>query len=430
MKINTRDLFILLPLITTMSFISGCSSGFPGARPKTYAAPGEARVFASTEKCPHALSGLESAIVVSAVAAITSQALSNFATVLEKGAEGGELQSSTSILNMNLDPGVIPRCIVIVRGDFESTSLNSRALSTNDIFNFSSPSAEQNQRINSLKLSPLYRVDHLIEISVILSSNKTALAFAPNFVRIDKSIDGSKSGERDLSVSLKFNNSSPTEKGSVVLIQNNKIGNTPTVYTQDIITGQYPIESPWFSSFNTHQDTSNVTSDSSAPHPEKRKGTVKSVSNEPDKTPGTVFSKSDLSLPVTLTSTVIETRPTNEGLAFIAAIFTSIKPKIEDSLKSYYDPTVQLNTKTNALENQTDYLSALQQAESSLIDYCSGMKQDNSAASKKDRLIKSSTARIDQLKANKAALEAGIYPPYKELVRLSSENTNGDSVCQ
>lgn len=413
-----------------MSFISGCSSGFPGARPKTYAAPGEARVFASTEKCPHALSGLESAIVVSAVAAITSQALSNFATVLEKGAEGGELQSSTSILNMNLDPGVIPRCIVIVRGDFESTSLNSRALSTNDIFNFSSPSAEQNQRINSLKLSPLYRVDHLIEISVILSSNKTALAFAPNFVRIDKSIDGSKSGERDLSVSLKFNNSSPTEKGSVVLIQNNKIGNTPTVYTQDIITGQYPIESPWFSSFNTRQDTSNVTSDSSAPHPEKRKGTVKSVSNEPDKTPGTVFSKSDLSLPVTLTSTVIETRPTNEGLAFIAAIFTSIKPKIEDSLKSYYDPTVQLNTKTNALENQTDYLSALQQAESSLIDYCSGMKQDNSAASKKDRLIKSSTARIDQLKANKAALEAGIYPPYKELVRLSSENTNGDSVCQ
>lgn len=413
-----------------MSFTSGCSSGFPGARPKTYAAPGEARVFASTDRCPHAPSGLESAIVVSAVAAITSQALSNFATVLEKGAEGGELQSSTSILNMNLDPGVIPRCIVIVRGDFESTSLNSRALSTNNIFNFSPPSAEQSKRITSLNLPSIYRVDHLIEISVIPSSNKTALAFAPNFVRIDKSIDGSKSGERDLSVSLKFNNSSSTEKGSVILIQNNKIGNTPTVYTKDINTDQYPIESPWFSSFNTLQTTSNVTADGSAPHTEKRKGTVKSVPNDPRKQPETVFSKSDLSLPVTLTSTVIETRPTNEGLAFIAAIFTSIKPKIEDSLKEYYDPTIQLNTEKNSLTNQTDYLMALQQAESSLIDYCSGMKQDNSADGKKDRLVKSGTARIDQLKANKAALEAGIYPPYKELVRLSSENTNGDSICQ
>lgn len=424
MKTPTYILSKIASMTVIIATLNGCATGFPGARPLTYVSPGETRSYASTGLCPHeSISSpqKESLLAAAIISTIASQALSNFGTALKNGAEGGALSSSTSTLNMTLDPGTVPRCIIIVRGSFEPSSDYMEKLAPESIFGFNPLPPEINRRLNTFNLDQFYRIDHLIEISIMPSGNHKALTFAPLFVRLNKSIDGSKSGERDLTVKLEFNTPGNSITGSVVNIQDRQVGEGASIYSKNTRTGHYVNEAPWFGSFNATDVTSTTLPGKSKNNAKTNGLIIPPAENEPKKISTTIFSTNKNAMPVTLVSTVVETRPTKEGLAFIASVFSNAQPQLETGLKQYYDPIVRDAAKTEHLSNSSDYTTAMQAAEINRIEYCNNTSKDNTPSGQKDRINKSATLRVSQLNANSKAMSAGMSEPFTDPVKMSSD---------
>ncbi|MCR5868226.1 hypothetical protein [Aquincola sp. J276] len=391
--------------------LAACTS-VPGLRPLTYASPGEARVFASAQQCPHEpLVQPEAAPLIAAIlTGAASQLLSNFGTALSEGAKGGNLPSSVATLNMSLQPDAVPRCLLIVRGSFAPSADNPRGMDLGPKFNLP-PGNEQakttfKERLVAFNLPTVYRLDHMVELRIVVAPNNRALAVAPLFVRIDRSLDESEKGPRDLSVSVKFQRIGATaEAGGVVLIPDQTIGSPAPALEENPTTKRYPRESPWFGSFHA------------APAP--------ATSSGPPATKAlvTVFDTDASAVPVTVTTTVVETRPTREGLAFIASVFGSAKPRIEEALKPILNPAFKaeedIKEQTAELNGDAEHETAVTAAKLAVLAYCSSKAGDDAAA-KQDRLTKSSAARVAQLKANASAVKYGKADmPFKVYVAVS-----------
>lgn len=434
-----RSLVLAFPLTLT-----ACASGFPGVRPLTYSTPGEAHVYATGGKCVHETAGDEFAgLIAAALTGVASQLLKNFGAALTEGSKGGALPTSTAILNLQLDPKVIPKCVIIIRGAYQPTSKDSAGIDLNKFLDLDDSMQEERVRLQELKIPSLYRIDHYIELRLDNSANEKALTFAPLYVKVSQSIDGSTSGERDLSVSVKFNRAGADAVGSAVVIADRNVGNQASRWTRQD-NKRFPIEAPWFGTFYAAEVNGTTGGPvvvqapvapakpvpaAAPPAPVGGGGAVggggKAVAPGVPKSPApSMESTAKTSLPVTLTATVVETRPTNEGLAFIAAIYNGIEPKIEDVAKPLIDSgarsAAEAAQRSGDLSAQADFSSADGAARAALITYCATSSAEDSAAGKQDRIQKSSAARIAQLKVNLAAIKADIEQPYANLIVISS----------
>lgn len=386
--------------------LSAACTSFPGLRPLSYASPGEARVFASHDRCPHepVVQGEAAPVLAAILTGAASQLLSNFGTALSEASKGGNLPTSVATLNMSLRPDGVPRCLLIIRGSFDSRPEHAKPESLKALFDLP-PGAQTalESRLKSFSLPDVYRVDHLIEIQITAAPNNKALSFAPLFVRIDRSLDESQKGSRDLSVGVKFQRiGTAPEVGSVVVISDQIIGKHAPGMVINANTMRFPRESPWFGTFH------NTVAPASAEGPPA-----------PPVVLTTVFDLSATAVPVTVTTTVVETRPTREGLAFIASIFSSVKPKIEEALKPITDPTFKaeedIKQQTAELTGDAEHEAALTTAKLAVLSYCESASKEMTAAGKQDRVTKSSAARVAQLKANASSVKYGKPQKYGHL---------------
>lgn len=416
-------LIFALPVVLT-----SCASGFQGVRPLTYATPGEAYVYATGEKCVHESAGKEfGGLIAATLTGVASQLLKNFGAALTEGAKGGALPSSTSTVNLQLDPGKVPKCIVIIRGAFQPTKEGESTIDMEKYLGIPDKEAELKKRLEELHLPAIYRIDHYIELRIGASNNSKALTFAPLFVRIKKSIDGAEKGERDLSVAVKFNRAGADPVGSAIIVANRKVDDTASKW-EPLKNGRYAIEAPWFGTFHAPP----ALAGTSAAVGDAGVGAGGSaIASAPAGPPGSTVpamqSDREDAVPVTVTATVVETRPTNEGLAFVASIFNGIEPKLEEAIKPILDSDARKAADaaeaTATLGAQADYASAEGTAFASLITYCSTASTQTTAAGKQDRLNKSKDARNAQLKANVAAINAEVKQPFAKpkLVTISAE---------
>jgi hypothetical protein len=432
---------ILPASLAVVGLLSGCASGLPGVRPLTFVSPGETHVFATGEKCPHEPANEEfGGLVAATLAGAASQLLKNFGTALSEGAKGGALTSSTSTLNLELDQGRIPKCVVIVRGAYQPTGSSTRFIDLASHIGLATDAADQRNRLTSLQIPALFRIDHYIEMRITGSANFKALTFAPLYLKLDQSIDGGRKGERDLSVALKFSRvGSDTLAGSAIVIADRRIG-TASSWTR-LLNGRYDIEAPWFGTFHAAPNPAGsgapagVTSSDQPSTPiagpvgngGAGTGSV-AIGPPPPGGPGSTIpsmqSTGPNSVPVTLTATVVETRPTNEGLAFVASVFGGIQPKIETRLNQIIDSdarqTAENAETTSDLNAQAELATAEGAAKAAVIGYCSASSVDPEAAGKRDRVSNSQVARAAQLKANVAAIKAGKDLLYTNLVVVSA----------
>lgn len=445
---NAARWMMVAPLL-----LGGCASGLPGARPLTYATPGEARVFATGDRCVHDPAGDEAAGLIAAVlTGAASQLLKGFGTALSEGAKGGALPSSTATLNLQLDPGAMPKCIVIIRGAFDPRGKTVTPLDNAAFLSLTGEDAEKRTRLASLGLPHIYRIDHYVELRVENAANGKALTFAPIFLRLANSIDGARKGERDLSVAVKFNRAGADPVGSVVVIADRQIGSTSS-WPKPATNVRYPIEAPWFGSPHPASAPAGTTAAANAaavaPAPAPVAPSIVGSSGSdaggggqiapaPAGPGGSIVpmqSTSKHAVPITLTTTVVETRPTNEGLAFVATLFNAVEPKIEEKLKPLIDSsarrTAEAAEESASLGVQADYAAAEGTARAALVGYCLASSTESTAAGKQDRITKSKDARSAQLKANVAAIKAEIDQPYKQLVIISDglPTTMNASVC-
>lgn len=317
---------------------------------------------------------------------------------------------------MSLQPDSVPRCLLIIRGAFESSAEHSRAVDVPSLFELPSDAqAELADRLKAFSMTDIYRVDHLVEIQLTAAPNSKALSFAPLFVRIDRSLDESQDGTRSLSVSVKFQRVGATsaEAGSVVVIPDRVIGKAAPGMVRNKTSQHYPRESPWFGTFHVTSALAGAASAASAAVP---------ASPPPPVVPTTVFSDAKDAVPVTVTTTVVETRPTREGLAFIASIFSAVKPKVEEALKPALDSNFKaaedVKEQTAKLTGDADHQATVTTAKLAVLAYCENSSADAGAAGKQDRLTKSSAARVAQLKANASSIKYDqplIYGKYIEV---------------
>jgi len=422
--------------------LGGCASGLPGLRPLTYATPGQAMVFATGDKCVHEPADKEfGGLVAAALTGVASTLLKNFGTALTEGAKGGALPSSTATRNLQLDPGKTPKCVVVVRGSFQP---GGKAVDPIDLASFlglPGDAADQRRRLADLRLPPVYRVDHYVELRVGASSNGKALTFAPLFVRVARSIDGAASGERDLSIAVKFNRAGADPVGSAVVVADRRIG-VSSEWAPDA-DGRYAIEAPWFGTFHAPPaptgggqgagaaagQGAGPAAPAAGPVGGGGAGAGGAIAGPPagpgGSTTPTMQSRAADAVPVTVTVTVVETRPTNEGLAFVATVFNGLQPKIEAAVKPLIDSDARRATdvaeETGDLGLQVDLATAEGTAQSALIGYCSASSAALDAAGRQDRIAKSIAARNAQLKANVAAIKAGVAQPYGALVSISAD---------
>ncbi len=412
-----REVAYLMAMAAFVLMGTACTSA-PGFRPLSYAAPGEARVFASPDQCPHEpLVQAEAAPLVAAIlTGAASQLLSNFGTALTEASKGGNLPSSVATLNMSLPPDGVPRCLLIIRGAFDSSAEHPTAVDLPSLFELPDDAkAELAERLKAFAMTDVYRVDHLVEIQLTASPNSKALSFAPLFVRIDRSLDESRDGTRSLSVGVKFQRVGATsEAGSVVVVPDRVIGKATPGMARNETTKRYPRESPWFGTFHATSAPAGGAgvaglAGAAAPPP-------------PPVVLTTVFSDAKDAVPVTVTTTVVETRPTREGLAFIASIFSAVKPKIEEALKPMLDSNFKaaedVKEQAAKLTGDADHQATVTTAKLAVLTYCENSSADAAAAGKQDRLTKSSAARVAQLKANASSIKYDqplIYDKYIEV---------------
>lgn len=415
-----NNILSLISVITPLSFfLIGCSSGFPGARPLDYTTSGEMRQFVSSDTCPHSIENNtnEDVLLAAVGLAIGKQVLTNFGSVLAKGAAGGPLSPSTAITNMTPDPGVIPKCIVIIRGEFDNDEKNE---SDKNLKAYFSAPAEDNNTFN-LKLTKfnipkLSRIDYLIEISIIMSGNLKAFKMVPVYLKFDHSIDGDSSGKRDITIAFDFTTPDGNKTGSVVTIQNASLGAPPKTFKN------YSHESPWFNSFN-------AVKNEQANKRLMNNGTVSTGSDKIYQSTGNLFSNASDSMPITFTSSVVETRHTKQGLLFISSVFNTVKPDVETYLNNTFDPATIKNNKIESSSALSIYLVAIGNAKKAILDYCSLSENDNSKSAREDRIIKSSAAGVAQVEANSAALRMGQSYEYTKIIPISDKLNNKQQYC-
>ncbi|MEH3036193.1 MAG: hypothetical protein PGN23_06835 [Sphingomonas adhaesiva] len=423
------------------TLLGGCASGLPGLRPLSYATPGEAHVFATGDRCAHEPSGNEAAgLVAAALTGAASQLLKNFGTALSEGAKGGALPASTAAANLELAPGTVPRCLVVIRGAFQPGGLAVPI----DLVRWLGlePGGEAAKRLSSLGIPAVYRIDHYVEIKVMSSASSKALTFAPTHVRLVRSIDGASRGERDMSIAVKFGRVGADATGSAVVVADRRIG--APGFTWQAINRRYLIEAPWFASFHAAPSPAG-TAAAAAPAPQPARqgaagprpggvvggggaGPGGQIAGPPVGTPaGGIVSMSEQgagSVPTTVTVTIVETRPTNEALAFVAAVFGGLQPKIEEKLKTVIDDdarrTADVAEATGQLDLEAAYAAALGTAQAAVVSYCEAASGDATPAGRTDRITKSQAARSAQIKANAAAIKADSPQPYPALAKISA----------
>lgn len=423
-----RRSVVLLPAV-----LSACASGFQGARPLTYATPGAAHVFATADPCPHDPPGEEfGALVAAAVTGVASTLLKNFGTALAEGAKGGALPSSTATRNLQLDPGKVPKCVVVIRGAFRADAHTRPPIDLADYVDLPAAAADQRNRLKALQIPAVYRIDHYVELRLDASNNNKALTFAPVYVKLGNSIDGDTEGERDLSIALKFSRIGADPVGSTVLLADQPIGHGQSWQRQP--DKRFPVEAPWFGSFQpapAPAGTTAAAADKAVAAPVAATplpaavgaggaGIGNGLVGAPGSTKPSMQSESPAAIPVTVTTTIVETRPTKEGLAFIASVFNGLEPKIEEALKPVIDDQARHAADATSLGVQADYATAEGAARAALISYCSAASSEATAAGKQDRIAKSSAARTAQLKANVAAIKAELPQPFATLVTVAS----------
>lgn len=444
--------------------LAGCASGFPGVRPLTYATPGEARVFATGERCVHEPTGREAAPLVAAfLTGAASQLIKNFGSALAEGAKGGPLPTSTATLNLQLEPGTAPRCLVVVRGSFQPTANAPAALNLADYLGVQA-GTEFAQRLDGLSIPPLYRIDHYVEVRVASSANNRALTLAPTWVQVDHSLDGSTSGERDFTVTIMFNRvGGATPVGSTLLLADRRVRGGAVRY-DPLPSGRYALEAPWFAGFHDAPATvaaaaaatgnaaalarTNTQAAAGAQQPPPQVigaggagagGAGGAISLPGAVQPGSsianMHSRSKTAVPVTITATVVETRPTNQGLAFISSVFNGVQPKLEEQAKLLLDSNAarvaQVAAESADLTTQSAYQAALAAAMTARIAYCETSSTAGDAAGKTDRINKSKLLYDAQVKANDAALKADSDLPFDRFATISEKlpDTANPALC-
>ncbi|MGL4427484.1 MAG: hypothetical protein ACRCT4_00995 [Silvania sp.] len=449
-----KHLFSCLLLITS-TVLSGCSTGFPGARPRTYVTPGETRLFISATDCPHAKNSLEFISSGMVITAIGAQLLTNFGTALSQGAQGGTLSPEGATLNMTLDPGVLPGCIVIIRGDFEKKNPESLSSEVRDLFAVPDNDLAMQTKVDNLEIPAIYRADYVLETQLMVSNNKKAMKLSPVFLKFNRSVDGSRSGTRDITVKYDFTTPGGNKSGSVLAIRNVSIDGRGKIFEKNV-HNNYPNESPWFTPFNVSEGKGNTGSSkptiskggavmqttvgNAAPITPQvntaggpgsaAKGSALPTGNADKGLPSySLYSGKAEAMPVTLASTVVETRPTNEGLAFIAAVFNTVRPELENTLKDNFDPETMKRNDSNAADAESNYLTALGAARKAEIEYCSLSQKGDSATARADRITKSSAAGAAQAKANSAAIRVGKTYDFPRVIPVSESTENIQIYC-
>lgn len=431
--------------------LSACGGGLPGLRSTSYQASGEARLFSIANSndpfCPHDPRSVQragaaefgGAIVTALVGSLVSKGLERFGTALQEGAEGGELPAITAQRNMMLAPGTHPNCLILVRGEFGDSGTSVAPFLTTDDANVAqSPSGLPDivaKRLNEFGIDNVVRLDQYIELAIVPASNERAMTFAPVHYQMSRSIDGSSSGERDVTVSLAFKRAGEEKPvGSNVLLGGRRIGNSETFAQSRCPLGEdgfglpycvLPVQAEWFGSFHPADPAKKETKKPKSTGPQNDE--TDPVQNLPqtDETGAvevSLWSTDKNSVPVTVTATIVETRKTREGLAFVASVFNDVKPKIEEELKPLYDETQRRANETAALTKLAELAGAVSAAEAKLITYCKVAKTDpQDAAAQIDRLTKSQEAYAAQVAANSKAISIGEALPYgpSDILELS-----------
>jgi len=372
---NIRKAAVLFPLV-----LGGCANGIAGFRPTTYREPAETRVFVSEESCP-SLQGAQLAPIIATIAlGAASRLLEGFGNALARAGEGGALPASIASSNFEVPRGVTPKCLIIIRGDFAAPRPGARPVTLPSTA-FVTQMLGTNQRFvdSTVSLPPVYELHHYVELQILNSVDSSALSFAPVYVNFVRSMDGGTSGQREVSITVKFDRPGKTQTGSVLLIGARQLGRVDWFAPYEP-TRRFPYEAAWFSSF--HQNTqADATATAGA---------------------------TNLPIPVTVTTTIIETRPTREFLTFIAGVFNGARPTIEGALKSEFDPATREAEDRSALTTQGAYATALAGAHNAVIAYCAL----GAASTPTDRYTKSAAARTAQLAANSAAMAADVNMPF------------------
>lgn len=440
-------------LFLALAVLAGCANGLPGLRPTTYAIPGETRVFFRSDgkACVHAPGGENAAPIISAFAVeAANKLLTNFGTVLTKAAEGGKLEPTTGSRNIQLPKGRVPTCVLIIRGDWEpdgeaSTDRRLKAMAPLP------PDLNEETlkaRLDSMGVPKIYRVQHIIELVTQTSADGIALTMIPVFARIDQSTDGAKEGKRDVTIQVHMATVGASEPaGSVMTIQNRQIGET---YIQDP-KAPGTMQMAWFKSpFEAAPPgTKEKKADPASPQ-KTAAGKADLTTPPPDVKPAPPPSSTGAAVPVTpsataagdtgaalvpltLTTNVVETRPTREGLAFLAAVYATLLPSIKTSAGNILNPDVAAVTKQTALASeQNKYAAASGSLAAALIainDYC--VLGADPKATVSAFASKSAVAQSSQYKANADALTSGQPIEFPKIMTVTTSPPDGwnKSIC-
>ena len=378
-------MYMKLVAISSLLLVSACANGVPGWRPLSYSVPAETRAFPIVQSdCPHytppdvedAESKFLGGGVLAALAiGAATELVDNFTTALGDAAAGGALPSSTATAAIDIDRNALPRCLVVVRGVFGSAA---------------SPDSNYPELTRALGLPPVTDLHHYIELQMRQSASETALSFFPTFTLLNQSIDGKRSGSRELAMSVNFDVVGVAEgTGSVVTVSDRNIS---TAYRYDWWREGdrgpvYPNSSPWFASFIGQ------TSDTQSAR-----------------------------VPVTITTTIVESRPSRQYLAFLHTILEGANEEIDSEINDQLDPETQTTNQTASNTAQGQAATSLATANNSIISYCNVSGDNDVSATRNTR---SATARSHQFDANSKALAAGEEIPFPdaELIIVS-----GDSV--
>jgi len=429
-------------MLVGTSLLASCAPSLPGLRPLTYATPGEARLYVSGGRCLHGPAGNEAAgLVAAALLEAGSQALKNFGQALKDGSQGGALQPVVATQNIQLLPDTSPKCVTLVRGSFDDkgNAKGSRTVASYvDI-------GEDDKDFTSLNIPKVTALDYYIELQLANSTNHKALKFNPVYALVERSIDGDTKGTRDVSIALKFSKIGASDVGSTVVLGNQTIG-AGKKFEPQAAGGRYIYEAPWFGAFNAKandpasptqtRDLNPPTPPTGTPPVGTGGGAISSGGNN-GQNPSTpvvdIAAKGNDAVPITVSMTVVETRPTKEGLAFIASIFNGIEPQIETAAKPLIDSKAASAQESSDLSALSTFSTAQGTAQGAMFTYCSASSTDDTLAGKQDRITKSSAARSAQIQANVAAIAASQPKPFLKLVNISTglaRTANNDACTQ
>lgn len=418
---------------------SGCASGLPGLRPLSFQQPGDTRVYASYAPCPHRAGDNFAPFLAAAALEVSSKLIAGFGTALTKGAEGGQLPASVATANIEIGTE-LPQCLIVIRGRFTAASSGERATPL-------PPTADKMRLMTAsgamvdAALPTVYGLQHYVEIQLMRSRNGTAMTFGPAILYVAKSMDGSKDGDRSVSIAVKFERPGHDAIGSAVLIGNRRIGEMEAYAVDE--SRRLPHEAPWFAtiaSAGAAAAPAGPAAPTAQPASDGQLPAKPGGADQPPAKPGpSAADPKALSAaaataapgaangptPFTATVTVVETRPTKAFLAFVASVFTSLEPTINGAIKDQIDPATRRTAAEGALDKDSAYSTALASAQTALLTYC----PLPAATARADLVTKSAAARVAQIAANKAALAIDLAVPFPQLVEVGSGDPTAVAAC-